>query len=302
MLSNPLNVIPAPLRGVFFMLVSTLLFTGMQVTVRHVSEDLHPFEVAFFRNFFGLLVVAPLLFRFGFGVLRTPKIRLHALRGGLQTMGMMLFFTALTLAPLAQNVALSFTAPLFTTILAIVILRERAGWRRWAALIAGFIGAWIVIRPGLAVVNTGALLVILSSCVWAGSMIIIKILSRTESSLTITLYMGLFMAPLSLIPALFVWQWPGGQALIFLVLVGAFGGVGHLALAQAFKESDATAVLPFDFMRLIWASALGFLVFAEVPDVWTWIGGAVIFSSTVYIAFRETLLKKDGTAVRPAES
>ena len=289
MLSNPLNIIPAPLRGVFFMLVSTLLFTGMQVTVRHVSEDLHPFEVAFFRNFFGLLVVAPLLFRFGFGVLRTPKIKLHALRGGLQTMGMMLFFTALTLAPLAQNVALSFTAPLFTTILAIVILRERTGWRRWAALIAGFVGAWIVIRPGLAVVNTGALLVILSSCVWAGSMIIIKILSRTESSLTITLYMGLFMAPLSLIPALFVWQWPGGQALIFLVLVGAFGGVGHLALAQAFKESDATAVLPFDFMRLIWASALGFLVFAEVPDVWTWIGGAVIFSSTVYIAFRETV-------------
>jgi drug/metabolite transporter (DMT)-like permease len=215
---------------------------------------------------------------------------------------MMLFFTALTLAPLAQTVALSFTAPLFTTILAIVILRERAGWRRWAALIAGFVGAWIVIRPGIAVVNTGALLVILSSCVWAGSMIIIKILSRTESSLTITLYMGLFMAPLSLIPALFVWQWPGGQALMFLVLVGAFGGLGHLALAQAFKESDATAVLPYDFTRLIWASALGFLVFSEVPDLWTWIGGFVIFSSTVYIAFRETRLKKYGTAARPAQS
>jgi drug/metabolite transporter (DMT)-like permease len=284
------------------MLVSTLLFTGMQVTVRHVAEELHPFEVAFFRNFFGLLVVSPLLFRFGLGVLKTPQLKLHALRGGLQTTGMMLFFTALTLAPLAQNIALSFTAPLFTTVLAILILRERAGWRRWAALIAGFAGAWIVIRPGFAVVNPGALLVILSSCVWAGSMIIIKILSRTESSLTITLYMGLFMAPLSLIPALFVWQWPSGEALFFLVLVGAFGGVGHLALAQAFKESDATAVLPFDFMRLIWASALGFLIFAEVPDVWTWIGGAVIFSSTVYIAFRETRLKKEGTTVRPAES
>ena len=300
--SNPFNVIPAPLRGVFFMLVSTVLFTGMQVTVRQVSEELHPFEIAFFRNFFGLLVVSPLLFRFGFGALQTPKLKLHALRGALQTAGMMLFFTALTLAPLAQTVSLSFTAPLFTTILAIVILRERAGWRRWAALIAGFVGAWIVIRPGLAVVNTGALLVILSSCVWAGSMIIIKILSRTESSLTITLYMGLFMAPLSLIPALFVWQWPGGQALMFLMLVGAFGGVGHLALAQAFKESDATAVLPYDFTRLIWASALGFLVFAEVPDLWTWIGGSVIFSSTVYIAFRETRLKKDETALRPAQS
>ena len=300
--SNPFNVIPAPLRGIFFMLVSTVLFTGMQVTVRQVSEELHPFEIAFFRNFFGLLVVSPLLFRFGFGALQTPKLKLHALRGALQTAGMMLFFTALTLAPLAQTVALSFTAPLFTTILAIVILRERAGWRRWAALIAGFVGAWIVIRPGIAVVNTGALLVILSSCVWAGSMIIIKILSRTESSLTITLYMGLFMAPLSLIPALFVWQWPGGQALMFLVLVGAFGGLGHLALAQAFKESDATAVLPYDFTRLIWASALGFLVFSEVPDLWTWIGGFVIFSSTVYIAFRDTRLKKYGTAARPAQS
>ena len=300
--SNPLNIVPSRLRGVFFMLVSTILFTGMQVTVRHVSKELHPFEIAFFRNFFGLLIVSPLLFRFGFEALQTPKLKLHALRGTLQTAGMMLFFTALTLAPLAQTVALSFTAPLFTTILAIVVLRERTGWRRWAALIAGFVGAWIVIRPGLAVVNTGALLVILSSCVWAGSMIIIKILSRTESSLTITLYMGLFMAPLSLIPALFVWQWPGSQALMFLVLVGAFGGVGHLALAQAFKESDATAVLPYDFTRLIWASALGFLVFAEVPDLWTWIGGSVIFSSTVYIAFRETRLKKGETAVRPVQS
>jgi len=302
MFREPFSAIPAPLRGVFFMLISTLLFTGMQVAVRHVAEELHPFEVAFFRNFFGLLVVAPLLFQYGFGVLRTPRLKLHALRGALQTTGMMFFFTALTLAPLAQNIALSFTAPLFATVLAILLLGERAGCRRWVALVAGFVGAWIVIRPGLAVVNTGALLVILSSCVWAGSMVIIKILSRTESSLTITLYMGLFMAPLSLIPALFVWQWPSGEALIFLALVGAFGGVGHLALAQAFKESDATAVLPFDFMRLIWASALGFLVFAEIPDIWTWVGGAVIFSSTVYIAFREARKKKEGTTVRPVES
>jgi len=296
------NAVPTRLRGVFFMLVSTLLFTGMQVTVRFAAEDLHPFEVAFFRNFFGLLVVSPLLFRYGFGVLRTSQLKLHALRGSLQTTGMLFFFTALTLAPLAQNIALSFMAPLFTTVLAIFILRERAGWRRWGALIAGFVGAWIVIRPGFAVVNTGALLVVASSCIWAGSMIIIKILSRTESSLTITVYMGLFMAPLSLIPALFFWQWPTGEMYLYLALIGIFGGIGHLALAQAFKESDATAILPYDFLRLIWASALGFLVFAEIPDLWTWLGGAVIFGSTLYIAFRETRIKHDGTAVRPVES
>jgi len=198
--SSPLDLVPTRLRGIFFMLVATLMFSGMQVAVRYVAEGLHPFEVAFFRNFFGLLVVLPLLYRSGLGILRTSQLKWHAARGALQTTGMMLFFTALTLAPLAQNVALSFTAPLFTTILAIAILNEKAGVRRWAALLAGFAGAWIVIRPGFAEVNIGTLFVLLSSCVWAGSMIIIKYLSRTESSLTITVYMGIFMAPLSLIP------------------------------------------------------------------------------------------------------
>lgn len=284
---------PPAARGVALMMVTTLVFTGMQVTVRHVAQDLHPFEVAFLRNLFGLAVLTPLFLRTGFSVLRTTKLKLHAARSILQTGGMLFFFTALTLAPLSEVVALSFTSPLFATVLAILILREKAGVRRWAALLAGFAGALIILRPGIGVVGVGPLFVVCSSLVWGGAMTFIKVLGRTDSSLTITAYMGLFMVPLSFFPALFVWEWPTLDMLPFLVLIGALGAAGHLALAQAFKEADTTAVMPFDFMRLIWASLLGFIIFAEVPDIWTWLGGSVIFGSATYIAFREARKRQE---------
>ena len=138
----------------------------------------------------------------------------------------------------------------------------------------------------MAEINPGALLVVASSVVWAGAMILIKILGRTESSVTTTLYMALFMAPASLAPALFVWQWPAPETWVWLVLIGGFGVVGHLSLAQALKEADATRVLPVDFTRLLWASLLGFIIFGEIPDLWTWVGGAVIFAATTYVALQ----------------
>ena len=119
-----------------------------------------------------------------------------------------------------------------------------------------------------------------------------KWVSKTESSVTLTVYMGLFMAPISLIPALFFWSWPGLEDLFYLFLVGFFGATGHLALASAFKSGDTGAVLPLDFLRLIWASILGFIIFSEVPDSWTWVGGIIIFSSATYIALRELKIKK----------
>ena len=274
------------------MLIATLTFTFMQVCVRLVSEDIHPIQIAFFRNFFGLLVVMPLLIKSGFSILKTDKLNWHFYRSILQTCGMFFFFTALTLAPLAQNVALSFTAPLFTVFLAIILLGEKSELKRWGALVVGFFGAWVVIRPGFSEVNIGSILVLCSSIVWAGSMTIIKFLSKTESSLTLTVYMGLFMAPLSFVPALFFWSWPGLNDLFFLFLVGFFGASGHLALAGAFKAGDTGAVLPLDFLRLIWASILGFFIFSEIPNSWTWFGGIIIFAAATYITLKELKSKK----------
>lgn len=284
---------PAAVRGMALILVSTLCFAGMFGVIRYITigGGLRPFEAAFFRNLFGLLVLLPWFARVGLRPLRTQRLKLHALRGLLQVIGMLSIFTALSLTPLAEVSALSFSAPLFASLGAVLFLGERIRLRRWTALIVGFAGTLVIIRPGFEVINLGLLLVIFSSGFWASAMLVIKLLARTESSVTITAYMGLFLIPLSLIPALFVWQWPSGEELAWLVVIGTLGSLGHLAMAQAFKEADATAVLPFDFARLIWATIIGYLAFAELPDLWTWLGGIIIFASTTYIAFREAKLK-----------
>ncbi len=272
-------------------LLSTFCFSGMHVIGRQLQDDLYAFEVAFFRNLFGLLALAPFFIRHGFGMLRTSKLPLHALRAAIQVAGMLMFFTALAITPLAKISAMSFTAPLFATVGAVLFLGERIRGRRITALAAGFIGAMIILRPGVEALDLGAILVLVSSASWAVALLIIKHLSRTESSLTLTAYMGLFLTPISLLAAIFHWEWPQPVDYLWFALLGTFGTPGHLGMAQAFHEADATAVLPLDFTRLLWASLLGYFIFAEIPSIYTWVGGSVIFGSATYIAFREARLK-----------
>ena len=279
------------LRGMALILAATLAFSSMHAVVRHLQSDLHAFEVAFFRNFFGLIVMVPFFWRQGLAVFKTQKLGLHALRGGIQVSCMLMFFTALAITPLAKVSAMSFTAPLFATVGAVIFLGERIRARRLSALIIGFIGAMIIIRPGLAALDAGAMLVLVSSAGWAVAMLIIKHLAKTESSVTLTAYMGLFLTPLSLLAAIWFWRWPEPQDYLWFLLMGTCGSLAHIAMAQAFREAEATVVLPLDFTRLIWASLLGFFIFAEIPTLWTWIGGTVIFVSSIYIAFREAKLK-----------
>lgn len=268
--------------------LAALGFSLMHVCVRIAAARLHAFEVAFFRNLFGLLVLLPFFLRHGMAVVRTERASFHLLRGLLQVGSMLMFFTALTKSPLAQVSALSFTAPLFATLGAVLILRESVHLRRILALGTGFAGALIILRPGFVPLDTGAILVLASSLGWALAMLLIKSLTRTDSSLTMTAWAGLVLTPLSLVPAAFVWQWPHPQELVWLVVLGVLGTASQFSMAEAFRMADATTVLPVDFTRLLWASALGYLVFAEQPGIWTWIGGIVIFSSTTYIAYRES--------------
>lgn len=286
---------PPALRGIGFMLASTVLFALMQVCVRSVSDEIHPFETAFFRNFFGVLFMLPLLLRAGPRVLRTQKIHMHVLRGSLQTCSLLLMFYALTIGKLSDNVALSFTAPLYTAILAVLFLGEKAEWRRWAALAAGFAGVLIIMRPGSGAIGLSGVLVLVSSVLWGSAMMSIKFMARTDSALTMNIYMGLTMGPLSLIPALFVWTWPSPEAWAWLAGVGFTGVLAHLLLAQSFREADATAVLPYDFVRLLWAALFGFAFFGEEPGVWTLVGGAVIFGSATFIAMREARVRRQAS-------
>ena len=281
-------------KGMLLMVLSTLAFTGMQAAIRVVAKDsinpLPAVEVAFFRNLFGLFALLPLFIRVGRGALRTSRLGMHMMRASIQTVGMLCFFTALTLIPIAEITALSFSAPLFATVLAIVILRERVRARRVSALVIGFLGVIVVVRPGLEVLSLGAVLVLVSSFGWAIAMTVIKSLSRTESALTLTLYAGLLMTPLTLIPAVWVWETPTATQLLWLIGLGTVGTVGHLAFAQALKIAEMSAVLPLDFLRLIWACAIGVWWFGEIPTSWTLSGGTMIFAAASYIAYREAQL------------
>ena len=280
------------LNGIGLMIIATVLFSVMHASIKYMSSSLHPFEIAFFRNLFGLIVIAPWFIKYGLEPLKTKKIKLHMARSFFNVIAMLSFFYSLSIAPLADVASLAFTAPLFASILAVVFLKEIIGIKRIMAIILGFIGAIIVIDPVYSSINNGHILTLLSASVWSISLIIIKILGRTESSVTITSYMVLIMIPLSGIAAYFYWETPTINDLIFLIIIGISGTSAQMLLAQALRQGDTSIIMPFDFLKLIWAVGIGYLFFFEVPSLNTWLGSIIIFLSTLYIAYREKVLSK----------
>jgi drug/metabolite transporter (DMT)-like permease len=284
------------LTGALWMLLAAFCFSLMLGIVRHLSTELHPFEIAFFRNFFGLIFMVPWFLHTRLGGLRTNRIGLHFLRAVLGLLGMLCWFWAISNMPLASAVALNFTLPLFITVLAVVVLHETVRARRWTATAVGFLGTLVILRPGAAVISQPALLVLLASVFMASAAITIKMLSRTENPNAIVAYMVTFLTPLSLVPALFVWTTPGWSALLWLVALGGLATLAHQSLTRAFHAADASALMPFDYARLPFAAAIGYVAFGQSVDVWTWVGGAIIAGAGVYIAHREAVLGRARTA------
>ena len=278
---------PANLRGMGSMLVSAMTISSMNGVVHNLIDSMHAFEIAFFRQFFGLIFVWALFLRGGLQPLMTTRLRLHALRAVLNVVAMLTYFVALGLEPLATVVGLSFTAPLFAALGAAFFLGEAMGRRRWLALVVGVFGAVVILRPGFEEISLGMMLVLLSNVAWACALVVIKVLARTESSVTITAYAALLMAPVTLACAVFVWQWPTVQQLYWLIGIGVFGTFAQLCLSQAFREADASLVLPVDFTKFVWVSLIGYFFFAEIPDAWTVAGAAIICSGVLYNAYRE---------------
>lgn len=276
-----------------FVLASTVAFVAMYGLIKDLAESVHPLQIAFLRNLFGLLVLTPLFLRYGLAPLKTAKPGLMTLRAVINMGAMLFYFIALSLAPLADVAALAFSAPIFATILAIFVLGEVVGVRRWIAILAGLAGAFVILRPGFATLEIGHLFTLASAACWGVALLIIKVLARTESSLTITLYMGLLMTPMSLVPALFVWGPASLEQYGVMAVIGALGTAGQWLLAEGLKRGDTNVVMPLDFFKLVWAALLGFLAFGEIPDPFTWLGGVMIFASATYIALRERKLKRD---------
>lgn len=274
------------------MVLATFAFAIMTALIRFLAEDLHPFQIAFFRNLFGFLFMLPWLMRAGMGALRTTRMRLYWLRAAFALAAMLCWFSGLALMPLAEATALSFSAPLFATLAAIVVLGERLGPHRTIALISGLAGALIILRPGLAPVGLPALLILASSVFIACAITTVKILARTEGTSAIVTWMVIYLIPLSLVPALFVWTWPDLDLLGWLFALGAAATVGQVAMTRAYAAADATVVLPLDYTRLPFVALIGWVAFAETVDVWTWVGAAVMATATIYMTYRETRYKR----------
>lgn len=284
---------PPGLRGIILMTISVGLATGTHAVIRHLGSDLPPEEVVVIRHFFALMALSPFIMRAGLRrTLGTHRFGLHVTRGVIGGANALAWYTGLTLVPFVVATSLSFMAVIFLTIGAVLFLGEKAGPRRWSAVIIGFVGALIILRPGIEVIAPGSMLVLLSAVLSGVSMLLLKLLTRTESPLTIVTYMYLFRIGIAAIPAAITWVTPTLEHLLWFVLIGAVSSVTNMAQAQAFKDADATLLAPVRFTRLVWAALIGFFIFAETPDLWTWVGAAVIGGSISYIAFREAQLKK----------
>src|SRR5262249_45629783 len=236
--------------------------------------------------------------------LRTGRFGLYLWRTSIGLLSMFTWFWALALLPFAEAVALSFTTPLFATIGAALFLKERVRLRRWSATLFGFIGVLVILRPGAeATFTIGAVLVIVSCALSGATTLMVKDLLRTEPPNAVVTYMVLLMTPISLGPAVFVWTWPAPLTWLVLLGMGLVATIGHLCLTRSYKLAEASAVLPYDYTRMIFAAGIGYVWFGEVPDRWTWLGAAIIAASAIYIAHREAVLSRvsgNDAAARPA--
>ncbi|WP_373087158.1 DMT family transporter [Sneathiella sp.] len=280
---------PVIVQAIILMIAACLLQSIMAGLIRSVADSGMPiFQVVFLRNVAGLLFILPWLAKVGLRGLKTKHIGLYLGRGVFGFLSMIGWFYAISVLPLADAVALNFTAPIFGTILAIFILHEVVGMRRGIAMIVGFAGAMILLRPGLEELNLGSYAAIFSALGMAVSITFVKLLSRTESTPAIVAWTQILILPMSLFPALFVWETPTLDQIMTILVIGLLATVGHLCFTKAYSLADASVVMPFDFFRLIFSAIIGFIFFMQVPDVYTYIGAAVIFSSSIYIAIRES--------------
>ena len=286
------NALSLSTRATLLMVIALFMFTIMGVCIRLAAENLPVIEVVFFRNALAVIILLPIIARSGWSVIRMNRPKLFVVRAMVNAVGMFLGFTALTLIPLAQMTALGFTGPIFITIGAVLFLGEVIRARRIAAIAVGLCGTLIILQPGFSEFSSGAMMALGSAFCIAMASLTVKKLTETETPEAIVTWMVAMQAPIALVPALGVWQWPGGETWIYLWVMALAGTIAHLCFTRAYRLVDITALQPLEFIKLPFAVCLAWLIFGELPGLWTWVGGAVIFSATVYITNREARAKR----------
>jgi drug/metabolite transporter (DMT)-like permease len=275
------------LLAVFWSVLATVFHALVPIGVRALSDTLPAVEIMFLRNGIGLAGFLVWFAWRGFGALGTKRFRLHATRNSLHFVGMWLWFAALGIMPLGQAVALHFTVPLWSALLAILFLGERPGAPRWFAVFAGFAGILIILRPGAIEIGGAALMVLGSALIYAGTGIFSRVLGRTEKAVVGTFYYQVMLTALAIPFTVMQWVTPVAADLPAILLVAAAGTAAPFCMFQAYRYAEASIVAPIDFLRLPMTVGVAWLLFSETTDGWTWVGGAVIFGATWFMTWRE---------------
>ena len=280
--------LPMIWKGMLWMAAGGFLFSILNTIVRSIAMQMDPFEVQFLRYLFGLLVMLPWVFKAGARNYWPTDVKGQFWRGGVHTMGMVLWFIALPKIPLADMTAISFTGPIFIMIGASWFLGEPMRRDRWIAALIGFAGVVVVVAPKMSGAGGGYHLVMLASApLFAASFLITKALTRYEKATVIVFWQALTVSLFSLPLALLHWQDPSLWQWIGFFIAGILGSVGHYCWTRAFHAADISSTQSLRFLDLVWTSAWGWLIFSDVPSQSTWLGAVVILAATIWIARRE---------------
>lgn len=279
----------------FWMVLACISFAGLWVMIRLASEELHPFALVVWRNFLGLLWLTPMILLTP-GLLKTDRLPGHIRRAASGVIATFATFYAVANAPLANVLAINYTAPLFATIGAVLFLGERVRWVRGLALALGFLGMLLVLRPGSGEMTPGLWAAVISAITTAFSYLAIKALTGQDDPRAVAVWSFILTTPVSFVLALPFWTWPSDHLWPILFGLGACAASGQLALSRAFSLAEAGAVLPFDFVRFGLITLAGILLFGERYDLTTIIGGTVILASTIILALRERALARERAA------
>ena len=281
------------LLAIILILISIFAGSTMGVLIKFAQNDVSIYIAAFLRFLIGFIFIFPYILKTKFKVYKTSNILLHIIRSLLNYPAMLLTFSALMLVPYEKISALNFLVPFFVTILAVLFLKESIRIYRISALIIGFIGMLIILRPGIIDISLGIQMLLVATFFWSVIIILTKQLTNKDSSITILVYMYTFMTFLTLITAIIFWQTPTANSMIYLSLAAFVGTISHFSINHAFKLVDVSMTQPFSFIGLIIASLYGFFLFDESPDIYTWLGAIVIFVGIIIITIRELKLDKE---------
>jgi drug/metabolite transporter (DMT)-like permease len=288
-----LRRLPPNIQGAVWLVSGGFIFTSNSAMIRLLSAEVESVQTAFFRAFFSVLLLTPMMLTGKVKPWKSERLQGHFWRTAMGTTSMVLGFYAVSMLPLADATALAFSQPLFSVVLAALVLREQVRWRRWSATIVGFIGVLVMVRPGSGSLQPGAAVALLNALASATSILLVRRLSDSEKPLMILTQFAIFSTILLALPAIWFWKWPSAWGWTLAIGVSISATIGQYFWVQAFAVGEMSAVAPFDYLRLPFAVFVGWMIWSEMPVIWTYVGAAIVIASALYIAYRESQLMRE---------